>query len=44
MLRLQAYFTREGRLTVRRDWVVSDAITGKQLGMATRYAGWQAQT
>lgn len=37
IVRLETYFQEDGRLTSRRDWRVSDAVTGQYLGAATRY-------
>jgi hypothetical protein len=38
-VRLQTYFAEDGRLTSRRDWLLTDANTGQHLGAATRWAG-----
>jgi hypothetical protein len=36
MVRLETYFGEDGRLAIRRDWTISDATTGEQIGAATR--------
>ncbi|GAX73594.1 hypothetical protein CEUSTIGMA_g1045.t1 [Chlamydomonas eustigma] len=35
ILELQTYFTDDGRLAARRDWLISDTASGKQIGSAT---------
>lgn len=35
LVRLDTYFSEDGRLTVRRDWRIIDVATGQQLGAAT---------
>ena len=37
MLKLQTYFTEEGKVTARRDWVICNAATDEILGCATRW-------
>ena len=34
-MRLETYFAEDGRLTTRRDWHITDAVTGAYLGAAT---------
>jgi hypothetical protein len=36
LVRLETYFADDGRLTTRRDWLITDAVTGAHLGAATR--------
>lgn len=42
LVRLETYFAEDGRLTTRRDWVITDAVTGEHLGAATRCAAEHA--
>eukprot|EP00879_Flechtneria_rotunda_P001457 GHRR01001611.1.p1 GENE.GHRR01001611.1~~GHRR01001611.1.p1 ORF type:complete len:446 (+),score=123.10 GHRR01001611.1:244-1581(+) len=35
IVRLETYFAEDGRLTTRRDWIITDALTGRYLGAAT---------
>ena len=36
VVNVETYFSEEGRLAARRDWVITDAATGEYLGGATR--------
>lgn len=36
IVRIETYFSADGRLAVRREWSIQNALTGEQLGRATR--------
>ena len=38
LVQIETYFTAEGRVGARRDWVIRSAASGEILGRATRSA------
>lgn len=36
IVRIETYFSADGRLAARREWSIQNALTGDQLGRATR--------
>ena len=36
IVRIETYFSADGRLAARREWSIQNALTGEQLGRATR--------
>lgn len=37
VVRIETYFSADGRIAARREWFIKDALTGELLGRATRY-------
>ena len=38
IVRIETYFSADGRIAARREWTIKNALTGEQLGRATRCA------
>ncbi len=36
VVRIETYFSADGRIAARREWFIKDALTGEVLGRATR--------
>jgi len=37
VVRIETYFSADGRIAARREWFIKDAHSGELLGRATRY-------
>jgi len=37
VVRIETYFSADGRIAARREWFIKDALTGELLGRATRF-------
>ncbi len=37
VVKIDTYFSADGRIAARREWFLKDALSGELLGRATRY-------